>query len=77
MITEVIPAKRWKNMKDGRTASLYGAVPWTNEAEKPFWKLEQVGWTWKNGDGTVGICRKPVETYEEAVYIMNKVNGSQ
>jgi len=72
-ILEVIPYKRWKHIS-GRTASLYGAVPWTTAGDKPNWHIETLGWTWRNDNGTTGLGRMPAATYNEAVEVMNRFN---
>jgi hypothetical protein len=63
---KVIEARRWRNPKTGRTASVYGSVPWTHEADRADWLMESVGWTIQHPDGTVGIGRAPFETAEQA-----------
>jgi hypothetical protein len=64
---EVIESRRWVNEKTGKTASIYGAVPWTRAAEKREWSIETVGWTiLDNRTGTVGIGRHPFKTKKEA-----------
>jgi hypothetical protein len=63
---EVVPACRWRST-DGRTASVYGAVPWTSEAERPLWSVERTGWTVRNPITLeTGIGRAPCATREEA-----------
>jgi len=63
----VIPRQYWLNFKNGATASLYGAIPWTREADKSNWQVVSVGFTVRdNVRGTVGICRKPWDTEAEA-----------
>lgn len=66
---KVIRAKCWKHA-NGRQASIYGAAPWTSDAEKANWKLVENGWTWEctdfNGRVTVGMCRVPAKTREAA-----------
>jgi hypothetical protein len=62
----VIESKAWK-CDDGRTASLYGAVPWTSEGEASRWKLVTRGYTVQdNVTGTIGIGRVPWPTRAEA-----------
>lgn len=59
---EVIPAMLYRR-DDGRTASPYGASPWTSEAEKARWTLEQCGWTVRNPHtGIIGVGRLPWAT---------------
>ncbi len=75
-VLRVIPSRRWRH-KSGRTASIYGAVPWTGAPgnTKADWTMETSGWTWENRNGTIGLGRAPAETFEEAEKIMNKVNA--
>jgi hypothetical protein len=58
---EVIESRRWVH-PDGRTASVYGSKPFGEG-----WEIKPSGfdiyWT---GDGTVGRCKPPFETKEEA-----------
>lgn len=72
----VIPARRWIRDRDGATASIYGAVPWTGAHgnRKEDWRMETIGWTWENANGTIGLGRVPAKTKEEAEEIMRKVN---
>lgn len=69
---QVIPAKRWQHT-NGSTASLYGAVPWTSQADKPNWQIVTIGYTWQVVDGrgsvTIGLGKMPVKTLEEATAI--------
>lgn len=72
-IKEIILAKRWKNFKTGRTASIYGAVPYTSD--KADWHIETTGYTWLCSDGTVGLGRIPAKTLQEAQQVMDKCNN--
>jgi hypothetical protein len=74
-VIEVIPARRWRNVVNGRAVSIYGCVPWTSDAEKADWTLETSGWTWRNDNGTVGLSRPPAKTREEAEQIMRTFNN--
>jgi hypothetical protein len=74
-VTKVIEAKHWKNKITGATASIYGAVPYMTTAEAEGWEIVSCGWTWENSNGTVGLGRVPAKTYEEAVTVMNRING--
>jgi hypothetical protein len=65
---EVIPSRRWQSAA-GRTASIYGAVPYRSDAEKARdgWQVVTVGWTIRDNDrGTVGIGRAPFATRADA-----------
>jgi hypothetical protein len=68
---EVIEHKVWKHT-NGRTASLYGSVPYLSAEEKLNWKVETVGFTVRNNHtNTVGIGRKPWATKAEAEAWLN------
>ena len=63
---DVIEARRWAH-KDGRTASPYGAVPWTTETDSANWHSEVTGWTvFDRQAGTVGIGRAPWQNKADA-----------
>ena len=63
---EVIESKRWV-CDDGRTASIYGACPYTSDAERSQWRIEVVGYTVRHQKtGTVGIGRQPWLTLQAA-----------
>lgn len=60
---EVVPSRRWRQAITGRTASIYGAKP-----TGPDWAIVASGWDiYWHGDGTVGRCKPPFQTEEEAV----------
>ena len=72
---EIIPAKRWVHA-DGRTASVYGAVPYTSEAEQASWSIQSVGFTIRdNKTNTVGLGRTPFKTIEEANAVLTKIGA--
>jgi hypothetical protein len=63
---EVVESKLWVR-DDGRTASPYGANPWTSDAERPRWTLQVKGWTVRNPHtGEVGVGRTPWANREDA-----------
>lgn len=71
---EVIPHKKWQHVS-GRTASVYGSVPWTSSSDRENWELVEKGFTWyDNKNNTVGLCRVPVETIEEAQAFADEFN---
>jgi len=71
---EIIESKSWKR-DDGMTASLYGAIPWTSEAEKSRWIIKVRGYTLHDTkDNTIGLGHKPFKTIEEAQELANKLN---
>lgn len=74
-IVAVVPAKHWRNLKTGMTASIYGSCPWTRSADSVDWKIEVTGWTWELSNGTIGLGRVPAETREEAETVMRDFNA--
>jgi hypothetical protein len=65
---KVISRKMWKNSKTGRTASLRGAVPFTDSQSQRDWSVEQFGYTVQvNRDGltTTGLCYLPFNASKE------------
>lgn len=74
-IEEVVESRVWSNATTGATASIYGACPWTSDAEREQWDLKITGWTWRLANGTIGMGRKPVDTREEAEEIMTQHNA--
>ena len=74
-IVEVIPSRVWVNATTGATASLYGAVPWTSDAEKTSWEIQARGFTWRLSNGTIGLGRQPTATREEAETVMTSHNA--
>lgn len=78
---EIIPSRFWYNKHTQRKASIYGAVPYTTEAEKPDWGIVERGYTWRvtNFDGSyqVGLGRTPAKSYEEAFEVAKKAFGGK
>ena len=73
---EVIESRRWKNDATGATASLYGACPWISDQERQNWRVETVGFTWRNlKTGTIGLGRAPAKTREEADSVAKRLNN--
>ncbi len=71
---EVIESRVWRR-DDGRTASIYGALPYHGEAEKAHWTIVSRGWTIRdNNDNTVGLGRVPFKTIEEAQEYCQRLN---
>ena len=64
----VIESKRWVNYVTGRTASIYGACPWTSLTDKLNWIIQPVGWTLLMDNGTVGYGQPAFKTKEEAIH---------
>lgn len=70
----VIEAKQWHHIPTGRRASMYGACPWTSQAEKADWEMVTLGWTFRdNVFGTVGLGRKPFATREAAEHFITTI----
>ena len=56
---EVIESKIWRR-DDGAVASIYGALPWASDSEKPRWSIVVRGFTVRNTvSGVVGVGRIP------------------
>lgn len=70
---EVVPSRVLVH-RSGRTASPYGAVPWTGAPgdRESDWQVQDRGWTIRWSDGTVGIGRQPFETREQAEAWLDK-----
>ena len=72
---DIIPAKHWVHT-DGRTASIYGAVPYTSEAEQASWSIQPVGFTIRdNKTNTVGLGRKPFASMADAQAVLTKLGA--
>jgi len=74
-IVEVIPARVWINKHTGSRVSPYGASPYTSQADKANWEMVTEGWTWMLDNGTIGCCRVPAKTREEADAFMVEFNN--
>lgn len=74
-VIEIIESWHWVNIKDGRTASIYGSVPYANDRDAINWRKELRGFTWRLDNGTVGLGRPPAKTRDEAKEVMKKING--
>lgn len=73
-IIAVIESRHWINSQTGATASIYGACPYTTEADKQNWSIQVRGYTWRLDNGTVGLGRQPAKTRAEAEEIMQQFN---
>ena len=65
---KVIPRKMWKNSKTGRTASIRGAVPFTDSRSQREWSVEQFVFTVqvkRDGLITTGLCFLPFNASKE------------
>lgn len=74
-IVQVIPSRVWVNRVTGQRASIYGAAPWTSEADRANWEMVNQGFTWELSNGTVGLGRVPASTREEAEKVMHAHNA--
>ncbi len=45
---QITESKRWVHSPSGRTASVYGAVPYYTEEEKYHWNIETTGYSFYN-----------------------------
>lgn len=68
---EIVESKIWFNRITGRTASIYGAVPWSTQAQKAEWSLETRGYALRFDNGTVGHGARPFKTRKEAELCMS------
>lgn len=50
---EIIEARIHRHIATGRTASIYGAVPWRSNAERAEWEIVSNGFSFRRPDGTV------------------------
>lgn len=63
---EVVPHRVWRR-DDGRTASVYGSLPWVSADEEKRWGLVEEGFTVYNPlTGEYGAGRPPFPTLEAA-----------
>ena len=74
LITEVIESKRWKNKTTGHMVSIFGSVPWVNDADRDNWVMVSVGWTWRHRDGSIGLGKTPAKTRDDAIKEMDRIN---
>lgn len=74
-IINVIESKVLVNKHTGLKVSPYGAVPWTNDAQKNDWELITQGYTWELDNGRIGLGIVPAKTYEEAIVVMDRFNN--
>lgn len=75
-ILRVIESKHWRHTS-GRTASIYGSLPWTGRPgdRQEDWTMVTAGYTWENSNGTIGLGRVPAKTFEEAEQVMIAFNA--
>lgn len=74
----VIEARVWR-ASNGRTASIYGALPWWSDAERDRdgWNMVHVGWTLSDRDtNAIGCGRVPWKTREEAQSVADEWNAA-
>jgi len=72
---EVTESKAWVHTT-GRTASIYGSVPYYNDAQKAEWAVVTRGYTVRdNVANTVGLGRAPFPTQAEAQTLADKLNA--
>jgi len=72
---EVVESKTWK-ATDGRTASIFGSLPWTTEADRANWSIVVDGYTVRDHlRNTVGLGRRPFETQAEAQVVADKLES--
>lgn len=70
----VIESKVWVHTPTGRRVSIYGASPWTSQADRPNWQIMSQGWTFRdNVFGSIGLGRKPFATKAEAEHFLTTI----
>ena len=70
----IVKSFYWKH-KSGRTASIYGSLPWTSAADAENWKMVQRGWAIKdNHENTVGRIGRPSATLQELQDLCERLN---
>lgn len=71
---EVVESRCWRNTRTGRTASIYGALPFLPHEEHE-WRVESRGFTLRdNVDGTVGCGRPAFQRREDAQELADRWN---
>lgn len=71
----VFPSRHWVHTS-GRTASLFGAVPYVRDAESEGWSIKDAGFTiYDSLNNTYGCGRPPFKTAQEAQALCDKFNA--
>lgn len=65
MTDTIIPYRFYRHVS-GRSASLYGAVPWRTASEEREWSVVTSGYTISWADGTIGTGKPPFATVADA-----------
>lgn len=72
---KVIKSKRWRNTVTGRTASIYGAVPYVSKEDEKNWIIETVGFTvLHTKTNIVGVGKRPEKTFDDAQDLADRLN---
>ncbi len=70
---EIIKHKVWFNNKTNQTASIFGAVPYSNDIQKSDWIIQERGFTIYNKKLNItGTGNKPFTTYFQALNWINE-----
>ena len=71
----VVPYSVWQHTS-GKRASIHGAVPYVNEAQKAEWSVVNAGYTLYNSHfNTYGCGRPPSKTHAEAQAMADSFNN--
>lgn len=62
----IVPHRVWRNLKNGSTASVYGAIPYTSAADAINWCVVENGYTIHDTlKGTYGAYSCPAGSSED------------
>ena len=74
-VWSVVPYRVWLHTS-GKRASIHGASPYRNEAEKAQWSVVDAGFTLYNSHfNTYGCGRAPSATHAEAQALADNFNA--
>lgn len=73
---EAVPHRLYRNLTNGATASIYGAVPWQTDGEAKNWRVVENGWTVHDRvNNTTGVYACPSgSSKEHAETVADKLN---
>ena len=74
---ELKPSKRWVNKETGRTASIYGSLPYYTDAEAEQWEVVTDGYTIFDCSRNIcfspyGVDKRDLAKMEERCQILNE-----
>lgn len=73
---EAVARRYYRNLNTGLTASIYGAAPWTSEADAKNWRVMENGWTVHDRvSNTTGVYAcPPGSSKEHAEAVAERLN---